>query len=150
MFVSFSVAQDGGAPRARGGFRLVETPCRGLRVTARRIGQVQATEEWASFTGVGRLASGRRVRFLVLVEERDPFRADRKPTVTMSIGDTYAVTGTLRLGRLDVDRTGETRAPDHLQEHHSARGSSVASGPLGGLSFRPQVELDVLAVGTEG
>lgn len=93
--VSFSATQDGGPPQAGGHFEL-----RDLRnqqyMQAVSIGQVQATDEWASFTGIGKMSSGKQVPFSVQVEEEDPFHTDQQATVTIHIGDRDPITGAVR------------------------------------------------------
>lgn len=91
--VAFSADQDGGPADASGALTVHDTQRR-QSLTATVIGQVQASDEWASFTGIGRRASGEQVPFLVVVEEHDPTRGGRA-SVTVTIGDDDPIGGVL-------------------------------------------------------
>lgn len=95
--VSFAAAQDGGPGQADGTFELRD-PRNRVVVTAESIGQVQATDGWGSFTGMGTTRDGQALPFHVSVEESDPFHPNEGATVTVQIADQEPITGTMRPG----------------------------------------------------
>ncbi len=97
VVLSFDVTQDTGPTQAGGEFTLVD-PRGHQRIKATRIGQVQASDEWAGFTGIGTDRTGEQVRFQVLVEEQDPFHPDGEATVTVHIDGGDSLSGTMRFG----------------------------------------------------
>ena len=94
--ISFAVEHPGGGNLLSTSGTLVFEGSDGVRLDAFRIGQIQATNGWAGFSGVGLLeeeGSVAEVPFLVFVDEADPTHPDRAPTVTITVLGEVVATG---------------------------------------------------------
>ena len=60
-----------------------------------RLGQVQATDGWASFTGMARLSDGEEAPILVFVDQGEAVHPGGVGTVTIYIGDEDPIEGTV-------------------------------------------------------
>ncbi len=100
--IALDVRQDAGARRASGSFRLND-PRTGTTIEAARIGLLQTTAKWASFTGRARvLPAGDERAITVTVESPDPLAAAHTATISVDVEEAYHLTASMDASRVKV------------------------------------------------
>ena len=89
--VSIDVAARQGARRATGLLRIAKGT--DVVLTAREFGIIQTAPGWASFTAVGRTPAGAAHAVHVVVEQSDPWREDRAPSITVAAEGLFEARG---------------------------------------------------------
>jgi hypothetical protein len=89
--VTIDVATRPAIRRATGLLRIAK----GVDVvlTAREFGIVQTAPGWASFTAVGRTPAGAAHAVRVVLEQSDPWSADRSPSVSVAVEGLFEARG---------------------------------------------------------
>ncbi|SDI71597.1 N-acyl-D-amino-acid deacylase family protein [Natribacillus halophilus] len=108
--VAIAVEQAASDSAATGYFQFNHEDA-GIELEADEVGQLQAKEDWASFTGLGTLENGEERTFEVIVEENDPMIEDERASVTVYIEDELEYQGTLSPEQMDVQIAEPDIAP---------------------------------------
>jgi N-acyl-D-amino-acid deacylase len=91
LTVTIDVATRQGARRATGLLRIAKGS--DVVLNARDFGIIQTAPGWASLTAVGRTASGAAHAVQVAVEQSDPWREDRAPSITVAVEGLFEAHG---------------------------------------------------------
>ncbi|MBB6449580.1 N-acyl-D-aspartate/D-glutamate deacylase [Geomicrobium halophilum] len=114
--VAISVEQAAN-DRSATGFFLFTDEEREIELEAEAVGQLQAKEGWASFTGRGTLGTGEERTFEVIVEEDDPNIEENRGTVTVTIDDEFEYQGSIPPQQMDVQiAEPEEASPESASE----------------------------------
>jgi N-acyl-D-amino-acid deacylase len=93
---AIDVGQAAGALRATGTFRLVDAHGAPV-IESTDLGVLQTTNQWASFSAIGRMGPGAdRRAFTVIVEQADPFVAGHPRTLTVERAGQPPLSGVLK------------------------------------------------------
>jgi N-acyl-D-amino-acid deacylase len=102
--IELNVAQDAGSRRATGSFRLSD-PRTGTTIEVAKIGLLQTTAKWASFTGRARVLPGGEERSItVTVDSADPLVAVRTATISVDVEEAYQLTASMDASRVKDPR----------------------------------------------
>jgi len=102
--IALNVAQDAGANRAKGSFRLTD-PRTKTAIRANEWSLVQVADQWAAFTGRARLLpSGEERAITVIVDRADPLAANHAAAVVVDVEGAYHLAGSIEPGSVKVTR----------------------------------------------
>jgi N-acyl-D-amino-acid deacylase len=102
--IALNVRQEAGAARAAGPFRLSD-PRTGMTIEAARIGLLQTTDKWASFTGRARVLPGGLERSItVIVDSADPLAPAHTASIRVDVEDAYRLVASIDASRAKVLR----------------------------------------------
>jgi N-acyl-D-amino-acid deacylase len=105
--IVLDVKQDAGAGRATGSFRLSD-PRTGTTIQASRIGLLQTSAKWASFTGRAHLLPGGEDRSItVIVDLADPMAAAHAATINVEVEEAYHLTASMETSRIKLSSSAK-------------------------------------------
>ncbi len=100
--VVIDVSQDAIARRAKGGVRLIDSTGK-TAIETTELGLLQVADGWSSVTGRARVLPKDEERtVLVVVEQADPTRPDREPTVIVTVDSAFEASGRLAPSRVKI------------------------------------------------
>lgn len=96
--IHMSARQNLESDERASGTLLLNDSDQGVQLLARDLGQLQADEDWASFTGRATVAGEAGDRAVTVILDRSNPLADDETTVTVQVEDEYVLDGTLTQG----------------------------------------------------